>query len=225
MSIKENYEVKKISRTLISKAAYNPRRISKENAKKLKESLETFGLVEPLIWNSRTGNLVSGHQRLTLLDKENKAKDYEITVSVIDVDELTEKKLNVVINNQTLMGEFDADMIFDLVAVGDLSFSDLGFDDQQAEIMFGENERFDEIFSVEENEEYQDVKDNIQAIKDLKKRRKEQEKADSEQTNAEWYFTVVCLDEADKRRILKALGIPGLEDYVLSSAFERILKK
>ena len=37
--------------------------------------------------------------------------------------------------------------------------------------------------------------------------------------------TVVCLDEADKRRILKALGIPGLEDYVLSSAFERILKK
>ena len=192
MNIKENYVVKKILRSQIEKAKYNPRKISKDNTKKLKESLETFGLVEPLIWNKRTGNLVSGHQRLTLLDKDAKKKDYEITVSEIDVDEITEKKLNVMINNQTLMGEFDADLIFDIVAEGELSFSDLGFDDQQAEIIFGENERFDEIFSVEENEEYQDVRDNIAHIAELKKRRKEQVRQSNEETNAEFYFVVVC---------------------------------
>jgi len=206
-------------------AAYNPRTISKENAKKLKESLETFGLVEPLIWNKRTGNLVAGHQRLTLLDKESKSKDYEITVSEIDVDERTEKKLNVVLNNRSLAGEFDADLLMDLLADHEYTFTDFGFDVQEAEVLFGANDRFDEIFSVEGNSEYQGVKENITEIADLKKRRKEQEKESSRETSAEFYFTVVCLDEADKHQLLDALGVPGYEQYVLSSAFDRLLKK
>lgn len=42
----------------------------------------------PLVWNRRTGILVSGHQRLKALDALEGTEDYELTVSVIDVDDL-----------------------------------------------------------------------------------------------------------------------------------------
>lgn len=34
---------------------------------KLRRSIEEFGLVDPIIWNSRTKRVVGGHQRLTVL--------------------------------------------------------------------------------------------------------------------------------------------------------------
>lgn len=48
----------------INPAAYNPRRISDEALSGLKESIKKFGFVEPLVINTKTGNLVGGHQRL-----------------------------------------------------------------------------------------------------------------------------------------------------------------
>ena len=51
-------------------AEYNPRKDLKpgdEEYEKLRKSLEQFGYVEPIIWNSRTGHVVGGHQRLKVL--------------------------------------------------------------------------------------------------------------------------------------------------------------
>ena len=51
-------------------ADYNPRKALKRGGheyEKLRQSIETFGLVEPLIWNEATGRLVGSHQRLTVL--------------------------------------------------------------------------------------------------------------------------------------------------------------
>ena len=51
-------------------AGYNPRKALKagdEEYEKLKRSVETFGLVEPLVWNRRSGVLVGRHQRLAVL--------------------------------------------------------------------------------------------------------------------------------------------------------------
>ena len=48
-------------------ANYNPRKDLKPGDpeyEKLKRSMETFGYVEPLIWNKKTGRVVGGHQRL-----------------------------------------------------------------------------------------------------------------------------------------------------------------
>lgn len=69
----------------IKPAAYNPRRNLQPGDpeyKKLKRSIEEFNLVEPLVWNRRTGNLMGGHQRLKAL-KELGAK--EVEVSVVDL--------------------------------------------------------------------------------------------------------------------------------------------
>ncbi|MBP2032683.1 hypothetical protein J2Z42_001357 [Clostridium algifaecis] len=63
--------------------------------KKLKRSIETFGYVEPVIWNKKTGNIVGGHQRFKVLKQEG-AKEIECVVVDISSDE--EKALNVALN-------------------------------------------------------------------------------------------------------------------------------
>ena len=51
-------------------ADYNPRKDLKPGDAeyaKLKRSIETYGYVEPIIWNKRTGVVVGGHQRLKVM--------------------------------------------------------------------------------------------------------------------------------------------------------------
>ena len=50
-------------------AEYNPRQLTKEQYSNLKDSLQRFGLVDPLIINKnkeRKNILVGGHQRLRI---------------------------------------------------------------------------------------------------------------------------------------------------------------
>jgi hypothetical protein len=45
-------------------AGYNPRKISKEKLAALKKSLEEFGDLSGIVYNSRTRTLIGGHQRI-----------------------------------------------------------------------------------------------------------------------------------------------------------------
>lgn len=86
-------------------ADYNPRKDLAPGDKqyeKLARSIETFGYVEPIVWNRTTGNIVGGHQRLTVLMNEGVT---ETDVSVVDLDETAEKQLNIAMNKVT--GEWD----------------------------------------------------------------------------------------------------------------------
>ena len=99
-------------------AAYNPRKIDAESLAGLGVSLREFGDISGLVWNSRTGNLVAGHQRLAALKAEygdELAMDGEAVVAptgerfpvrVVDWDEKTEKAANVAANNPHIAGEF-----------------------------------------------------------------------------------------------------------------------
>ena len=63
-------ETKVMRLSEIKPAEYNPRvKLSEKDFeyKALRESITQFGLVVPLIVNERTGNLVGGHQRLSVL--------------------------------------------------------------------------------------------------------------------------------------------------------------
>jgi ParB-like chromosome segregation protein Spo0J len=55
-----------------------------------------------LVWNSRTGNLVGGHQRFKII-KEQGLK--EVEVSVVDLDANKEKALNLALNK--VRGDWD----------------------------------------------------------------------------------------------------------------------
>lgn len=63
-------QIEKIPVAKLKAAEYNPRRALKPGDaeyEKLKRSITEFGYVEPVIWNKQTGNVVGGHQRLTVM--------------------------------------------------------------------------------------------------------------------------------------------------------------
>ncbi|WP_169786551.1 ParB N-terminal domain-containing protein, partial [Lactobacillus pasteurii] len=64
----KNFEFGTIKRSQIKFADYNPRKIDKSNQDKLINAIKDHGLIEPVVWNQRTGVLVGGHQRLTAAD-------------------------------------------------------------------------------------------------------------------------------------------------------------
>lgn len=66
-------EIRVVPIEQINVAAYNPRvDLQPEDPKyeKLKQSITTFGYVEPIVWNERTGNMVGGHQRYKIMVHE-----------------------------------------------------------------------------------------------------------------------------------------------------------
>jgi hypothetical protein len=136
----EKFSVERISRAEIKGADYNPRKIGEEARRKLKKSLKEHGLVMPIVVNRRTMTIVSGHQRVSLLDDIIRKNDYPLTCAFVDVDEKEEAVLNVSLNNQSLMGEWDAFALQDLHDIfPDIDFeSDFGFDASEIDIILGD---------------------------------------------------------------------------------------
>lgn len=107
----------------ITPAAYNPRKTLKPGDMEyeaLQNSLERFGLVEPLVFNRTTGKLVSGHQRLNVL-KAQGAEEAEVVL--VEMDEEQEKLLNIAMNK--IDGEWDYDKLEELFE--DISAEDIKF--------------------------------------------------------------------------------------------------
>lgn len=122
-------EVREIPISSIHRAAYNPRKELKPGEpayERLKKSLDFFGTVEPPVWNQRSGNLVGGHQRLTILEARG---DTRVQVAVVDLSDRDEKALNLALNKQG--GEWDfvglADLLSELDS-GDFDMEVAGFD-------------------------------------------------------------------------------------------------
>ena len=122
--------IERIAVERIDPAPYNPRldlQPTDPEYEKLKRSLETFGCVESLVWNRRTGHLVGGHQRLKVLRSQGCT---EVSVSVVDLSIEQEKALNVALNR--IQGGWDepklADLLQGLAQVPDFDVSLTGFD-------------------------------------------------------------------------------------------------
>ena len=127
-------ELKKIKIEQIKEAKYNPRKITKEELDKLKNSIKQFGYVEPIIVNKKTDNVVGGHQRLKAL-KELKQK--EVDVIYIDIEENKEKALNLALNKIT--GDWDEEKLIDLLNDIETKEEELlkytGFDEKEIEVL------------------------------------------------------------------------------------------
>lgn len=118
----------------IKPAIYNPRLDLKPGDieyEKLKKSIETFKMVEPLIWNRKTGNLVGGHQRLKILIDQGVK---EVEVSEVNLSLSKEKALNVALNK--IQGDWDFPKLKDLLQeldTGEFDMSITGFDEKEIE--------------------------------------------------------------------------------------------
>ena len=120
-------------------AEYNPRIELKPGMpeyEKLKNSIQEFGYVEPIIINDRTGKVIGGHQRINVL-KDLGYKEVEVVH--VDLDDAHEKALNVALNK--ISGNWDAekleDLLRDINLNTDLDIEFTGFDSDELDTIFG----------------------------------------------------------------------------------------
>lgn len=143
------FEVKRIAD--MNRAAYNPRvdlRPEDEEYQAIERSLKRHGLVQPIVWNRRTNTVVSGHQRLTVLEAQGET---EVTVSVVDLDDIQEKELNVALNKIT--GEWDDDKLSVILNELGEEATDTGFTLQEIDVLRDElKSYFDDVTAPDEEE-------------------------------------------------------------------------
>lgn len=148
--------IQKVKIEKINPAAYNPRKDLQPgdpDYEKLKKSIDTFGYVEPLVWNSRTGNLVGGHQRLKILIEQGLK---EVDVSVVDLDDDREKALNLALNK--IRGDWDEEklgaLLKELTKDPNLDLDLTGFNIPEI------NEIYDHLTKVKEDKSPYDPESN-----------------------------------------------------------------
>lgn len=143
------FEVKRIAD--MNRAAYNPRvdlQPEDEEYQAIERSLKRHGLVQPIVWNRRTNTVVSGHQRLTVLEAQCET---EVTVSVVDLDDIQEKELNVALNKIT--GEWDDDKLSVILNELGEEATDTGFTLPEIDVLRDElKSYFDDVTAPDEEE-------------------------------------------------------------------------
>ena len=117
-------QIEKIKITDIYPADYNPRTITENQKTKLKNSIDNFGIVEPILINLQNNRIIGGHQRFdVLLDQYILDNDLYAELNLLKLNESygwvfpdndvtldsedMEKALNLVLNNTKVMGTFD----------------------------------------------------------------------------------------------------------------------
>jgi len=126
-------------------AEYNPRQLTKDQYRSLKDSIQRFGLVDPILVNKhkdRKDIIIGGHQRVRV------AKDLDIDkVPCIELSLSYEKEreLNVRLNKNT--GEWDMDNLANMFDMEELV--DWGFDEGDLKI-------FDDEISLDDEQPKRD---------------------------------------------------------------------
>ncbi len=198
----ETFDVVEIHRSEVQRAPYNPRLLNDAERRRLKAGLQRHGLVSPVTWNRRTGNLVGGHQRVSQLDALAGTDDYRLRVAAIDVDESREKELNILLNNPNAMGDWDLGALESLLRDDSIDLAGAGFDSADVFRLFGASPLEDRS-SVEE---LNALADKVRAARD----RYDEIKASSggKRDREDFYLVVVFKDEADCTDFLAAAGWP-----------------
>ena len=193
----------------ISPSKYNPRKDLQPGDpeyESLRRSVERWDLVEPLVWNERSGNLVGGHQRLKILRARG---DAEVDVSVVDLGPDDEAALNVALNK--ISGEWDIPKLSDLLSELDANGFDAtltGFDLKELEGLLAPNGNGNDPDAVPEKPET--PKSKLGEVYELGRHRL----MCGDSTDAEQVHSLVCGENVDSVLTDPPYGIsqPGVPD-------------
>lgn len=207
----QGFETVTIDRREIKNAPYNPRTIDRPAKAKLLKSLKRVKLVQPLVWNVRTKNLVGGHQRLSVLDDLEGTQAYSLTVAQIDVDDKAEREINIALNNPSIQGAWDEELLEKLVREAEeageaLAAEIMGFDETELRSLVGA-----EIFGGLDNAATAKDKETLDKISGAKERSREREAVDND---ANHYLVIVFLTTSRMNAFRSALRIPCDEQYI-----------
>lgn len=139
-----NNKSKKIRLVDIEPAEYNPRTISNDDYELLKENIEHYNLVDPIIINLKNNRIIGGHQRYKVLLNDETRKYKELNLielgdigwvyneDEIQLDDDDEQILNLSLNN--LSGEWDTGKLLDLfddLTINQYDISITGFNNNE----------------------------------------------------------------------------------------------
>lgn len=173
--VDKKLEIKKVNIEEFVPANYNPRKISEHDYDKLKNSINEFGVVDPIIVNLHDNTIIGGHQRFDVLYYNNNVSDLYL-LELGDIgwifpetdlkikDKNHEKALNLALNR--IHGEWDMDKLDEvLIELEDLKLDeltgfDLEFDDISYDFISREDDEYDD------DEEYDDGTDDEIFIED-----------------------------------------------------------
>ena len=216
--------MEKIKLIDLEMAEYNPRRISDNNIQKLRTSIHSFGFVDPIIINLNNNRIIGGHQRYKVLMEDyddNKElnlfrlgdvgwafPDEELSIE----SEEQEKALNISLNQNNLMGEWDNEKLKDIFK--DLNEVDFdleltGFDDFEIDLFLDDDYEvfnYQHLLDEEENKE-KDVNDSIDIHQDTTNTQTiTQDQGEQTNTSPNNNITDNPIDSDDlQSRILKAI--------------------
>lgn len=198
--------MQRLDRKAIKLHPMNPRTIDVHARKRLRESLVRDGLVETLVVNLTTMHLLSGHQRLSLLDEEAGGEDYSLDVAVVRVDEQREREILIRMNSMSLTGMYDFAGLDALIkdAAFPLDKGGLGFDEIDLQTLFPE--QTGGLFDATDDK----AEPSIEQLKEIKKARRQKNKADD---SAEYWVAFVGRDAAHVERFLKALQLDTTQRF------------
>lgn len=127
---KENIKIIKRKTAELIGAEYNPRQLSVEQFNQLKDSLNRFGFVDPILVNmnkDRENIVIGGHSRLKVATELGYT---EVPCVELNLSLEQEKELNIRLNKNT--GSFDFDMLANHFDTDDLI--SWGFEDWELDI-------------------------------------------------------------------------------------------
>ncbi len=204
----QKFVVQRIHRKQIKNAPYNPRQIDDHARKKLASNIKKKGLLTTLVWNKTTGNLVSGHQRLSALDELSKTGiDYTLDVAVVNLNERDEKEQNIFFNNPSAQGTYDDDALGKMIANGEVDYKLSGFDDMDLQIRFEGTEYAVTMFDDDKApKSVQDDLDQLDEIQRMKRERKAHRDRDQDANDPEFYSVVVFPDRESQSQFMERVG-------------------
>lgn len=231
-------ETREILRSEITPAEYNPRTITKEARALIKQSIRANGVIGGMVWNEQTGNLVSGHQKLSILDElqkynpQTKENDYLLKVEIIQVSEKVEKELNVFFNSPSAQGEWDYDKLHDLI--GDIDYKSAGLTEQDLQLI-----GFDiDIASQEEDNIAQELDSLHAPIREQRERSAEERKADikakkeksmegveDKVSDMNSYVVLNFENYKQKSQFMLRFGFPPMEKFINGNLFSEMVER
>nr|WP_320058795.1 hypothetical protein [uncultured Bacteroides sp.] len=226
-------ETRIVMRSSIRLATYNPRTISDEAKKKLKANIKRVGMLGGIVWNEDTRNLVSGHQRISVMDEvnryepESKENDYEIKVEVVHMTEKQEKEQNLFMNNRSVQGDFDNEMLKDLLS--DIDFDSAGFNEFDLESLGLDIPSLQDIEGVVDNTPAWSEDTEVNQLKRkvdtaFNKDRVVKEK-DEDDRGAESYVCLTFSNRKAKESFMIKFGFDIGEQFIDGEEFSQIIER
>ncbi len=130
-------------------AEYNPRIDLQPGDiayERLKKSVIRYGLLQPIVWNQRTGNIVGGHQRYKILTEMGAEK---VICAVVDKSLEDEMAANAAMNKAS--GRWENSLLKEMFESMDravIDYEAIGFQPEEIDHLFTEIDQLDddEIF-------------------------------------------------------------------------------